>query len=91
MFEQNNRTILATSDARKETISGEKAWDLISSFDRIVAGKGKKVVQFNPGLGDKDDILKVCLGRTGNLRAPAVKSGNTLYVGFNQDLYQDMT
>ena len=34
-------------------------------------------------------MLAKISGRTGNLRAPTLKSGNTYYVGFNEELYQD--
>ena len=31
--------------------------------------------------------VRALLGPTGNLRAPAVRTGTTLLVGFNEDVY----
>lgn len=38
----------------------------------------------------KDDILKNCLGRSGNLRAPAVALGTVLTIGFNDEIYNGL-
>lgn len=37
---------------------------------------------------DEDVLLEHMLGSTGNLRAPTVKRGKTLLVGFNADEYE---
>lgn len=53
--------------------------------------KGKKVTRFR--MKDKPaeaDLLKVMLGATGNLRAPVVKRGKTVLVGFNQEVYEEI-
>ncbi len=77
-------------DARKETIKEKEASELINSFDKIIVGKGKKIVEFKPTPANMDEIMKAGLGRTGNLRAPAVQSKNTLYIGFNDIIYTDL-
>lgn len=33
---------------------------------------------------------KMILGRTGNLRAPAIKYGPTLIIGFNDNAYREI-
>ena len=40
---------------------------------------------------DKDTLLSHLLGPTGNLRAPAIRKGKTLYVGFNEEAYRELT
>ena len=51
--------------------------------------KGKKVVDFdmqeNPPT--KEDLLKAMLSSTGNLRAPTVRQGATLLIGFSEETY----
>jgi arsenate reductase-like glutaredoxin family protein len=38
-----------------------------------------------------DDVLAAhLLGPTGNLRAPAIRKGNTLYIGFSEEAYQGL-
>lgn len=83
-LEAENRT-----DARKEKLAADAVWDLIRSADRIVVAKGKSVETFMPDQDDRDAILKAVLGRSGSLRAPTVKTGNTFFVGYNDALYVD--
>jgi len=77
-------------DARKETISEDAALELINSFKKIVVGRGKKILEFKVEQNNIDEIMKISLGRTGNLRSPAVLTGDTLYVGFNDSIYKDL-
>ncbi len=79
------------SDARKNTIGREAAWELISSFKTIYAGKGKKVLKLKPEQDDKEKILKICLGRTGNLRSPTIQIDDTLYIGYNDNIYDTIS
>ena len=87
VFETNNITIAETSDARKEKIADEDAWKLITSAEEVVVGRGKKFTVFTPSEEDKEVILKQSLGRTGNLRAPALKIDNKLIIGFSDEMY----
>jgi arsenate reductase-like glutaredoxin family protein len=36
------------------------------------------------------ELLAVMLGPTGNLRAPTVRRGRTLLVGFHEDAYREL-
>jgi len=38
----------------------------------------------------EDELLKLILGPTGNLRAPTLRVGKTLVVGFNEEMYNDV-
>ena len=87
MFDEKGITIDEAVEARKQKIANDDAWNLLSGTEKIVVGKGKKVVTFDPKTDSKEDILKSCLGRTGNLRAPTLKIGTMLVVGFNEDMY----
>ncbi len=62
---------------------------LASRVDRIVASKGTRIVEIDmrtdrPG---REELLKVLLGPTGNLRAPTLLIGKTLLVGFDEASY----
>ena len=53
--------------------------------------KGKKIVTFEMADDPSDDdLLAVMLGRSGTLRAPTLRRGKTLLVGFNADLYEQL-
>lgn len=53
--------------------------------------KGKKFLRFDL-MSDRqpdEDLLGLMLGRSGKLRAPAMKFGSTLLLGYNSDLLAD--
>ena len=89
MFDEKNITIDEAVEARKMKIADEDAWNLLSQAAKIVVGRGKKVLTFDPKTDDKEEILKNCLGRTGNLRAPTLKIGDLMVVGFNEAMYEE--
>ena len=89
VFDEKNIIVDKTVEARKQKIEDDDAWNLLSGAETIVVGRGKKFVVFDPKSAVKGEIFKVCLGRTGNLRAPTLKIGKLLVVGFNEDMYAE--
>ena len=87
MFDDRDIAIKETVEARKQKIECDAAWAILGSADELIVGRGKKFQVFDPKKDDKEAILKVCLGRTGNLRAPTLKLGNRVVVGFNDEMY----
>ena len=76
-------------DARKTTLKEKEALALIQEVDEIYASKGKRVVHLDlrkekPG---RAALLGLLLGPTGNLRAPTLRKGRTLLVGFDEAAY----
>lgn len=71
-------------------IKADGAWELFQGADSIHVGRGKKTEIFAPDAKTKDEILKVSLGRTGNLRAPTLRVGKSLYVGYNEEMYREL-
>ena len=63
-------------------------WDLMGSAERIVVAKGRRVETFVPTEDTQESILKAVMGRSGSLRAPTVRSGDSFFVGFNGTLYE---
>ena len=59
-------------------------------MDGIYAAKGKRVVHMDLRRDKpaKTDLLGVLLGPTGNLRAPTLRKGRTLIVGFDEATYK---
>ena len=58
-------------------------------MDEIYASKGKRVVHFDlrKEKPDRVALLGLLLGPTGNLRAPTLRKGRTLLVGFDEAAY----
>jgi arsenate reductase-like glutaredoxin family protein len=78
--------------ARKMPLGRDEALALVKKVHQVYVAKGKKVVHFNlkKDKPSDDELAKVLLGPTGNLRAPALRKGKTLVVGFNQATYEEV-
>jgi arsenate reductase-like glutaredoxin family protein len=65
---------------------------LAKSASHILVAKGKKVVTFDMKKAPPDDdtLAAHLLGPTGNLRAPTIRRGTTLLVGFSEEAYRDV-
>ncbi len=76
-------------DARKATLKEKDALALVKDVDEIYASKGKQVVHLDlkQDRPDKATLLGLLLGPTGNLRAPTLRKGHTLLVGFDEAAY----
>ena len=77
-------------DAKKNTYKEEEALQLIEGVNDLYSAKGAKVTHVNLKKEDPDTetLRKLMLGPTGNLRAPTLRKGKTLVIGFNQELYE---
>jgi len=53
---------------------------------RVIVAKGKKLSEFEGGSAGKE-VVDAMLGPTGNLRAPTLRRGKTVIVGFNDEAY----
>ena len=76
-------------DARKATLREKEALALARGVDEIYAAKGKRVVHLDlrQARPDTATLLGLLLGPTGNLRAPTLRKGRTLLVGFDEATY----
>ena len=79
-------------DAKKERKGAEEALALLKGMTKMFVAKGKKVTEVDLKKDRPDDVTlaKLMLGPTGNLRAPTMKVGKTVLVGFNADKYEDI-
>jgi arsenate reductase-like glutaredoxin family protein len=67
----------------------KEALALAAEVDEVYASKGKQVVHLRLKVDkpDKATLLGLLLGPTGNLRAPTLRKGRTLVVGFDEATY----
>jgi arsenate reductase-like glutaredoxin family protein len=63
---------------------------LVAKADNLYVSKGKKVVHVDlkADSPDEETLGKLLLGPTGNLRAPTIRKGKTLLVGFDEATYK---
>ena len=59
---------------------------LAKQASKVIVAKGKKVDEFAGGKAGRD-VVAAMLGPTGNLRAPTLRKGKTVLVGFNEEVY----
>jgi arsenate reductase-like glutaredoxin family protein len=55
----------------------------------VIVAKGKKVSEFAGGKASKE-VVEAMLGPTGNLRAPTIRRGKTVLVGFNEEVFEQI-
>ena len=79
-------------DAKKQTIKGDQALGVLAGVDQLYAAKGRRVihVDLRKGKPDRAALLALLLGPTGNLRAPTLRKGRTLLVGFDEPTYKQV-
>jgi hypothetical protein len=61
---------------------------LVKAARRVIVARGKKVQEWEPGGKAKAEIVSALLGPTGNLRAPCLRVGGTLLVGFDEESFR---
>ena len=79
-------------DARKQRYGRDDALALLANVHTLHVAKGRKVthVDLKSDRPDDDTLASLLLGPTGNLRAPTVKCGRIMLVGFNPDMYAEV-
>ena len=60
---------------------------MAKAASKVIVAKGKKVSEFAGGKATKE-VVEAMLGPTGNLRAPTIRKGKTVLVGFNEEAFQ---
>ena len=65
------------------------AVEFVNAAERVIVAKSKNVQTFPGGKATKE-VVDALLGPTGNLRAPTVRVGKTLLVGFDESSYADV-
>lgn len=79
-------------DATRERRGHDEALKLARSVPRVVAARGKKVVVFDMTNDPPTDetLAAHLLGPSGNLKAPTLRFGDTLLVGFGEEAYRQV-
>lgn len=86
-MEANDIPIGATTLASARLQAGD-AKAMLKDASKLIAMKGKKVEEFDVKGKVGSDAVAAMLGPTGNMRAPTIRSGKTLLVGFNDEVFK---
>ena len=69
----------------------DAALEIARAAERLIAAKGKKVTQVDISRDHPadDELAKLMLGPTGNMRAPTMRVGRTVIVGYNDQVFAE--
>lgn len=84
-------TVDSQTNAKKQVFGETEARDMLKGIERLISIKGPKVVSVNlrKEKPDWSELRALLLGPTGNLRAPVVRMGKTLIIGFHKNIYSE--
>ncbi|MFN7975032.1 MAG: ArsC family (seleno)protein [Acidobacteriota bacterium] len=90
-LEKSGASIADEESAAKAKKGKAEALALARKAKRLVVSKGTRLTELDMKTRPSDgQILDLLLGPTGNLRAPTIKVGDTLYVGFPKEGFADL-
>jgi arsenate reductase-like glutaredoxin family protein len=81
---------IAEQVSASRKLGADAARELLAGASRLVAAKGKKVQTFDLRTADPEEAVAAMLGPTGNLRAPTLRRGRTIVVGFHDETYAEL-
>ena len=76
--------------APKHKFDRDQSLALMAEARTVLVAKGKKLLRFETRSADPDELASVILGRSGTLRAPAIRVGKTFLVGFHAEGYEEI-
>lgn len=82
--------VIQYGNATNERLSGSSIDDLLGLVNFVRIAKGKKIVDYHLNANNRKEIVAYVTGRSGTLRAPTLRVGDTLIVGFNEELYDKL-
>jgi hypothetical protein len=68
----------------------DEAVELLENASQLIVAKGKNVTRWQVKTRPDEEAIEAMLGPTGNLRAPTLKVGKTILVGFNEAMFEDV-
>jgi arsenate reductase-like glutaredoxin family protein len=66
-------------------LQAKDARAILKESSKLIVAKGKKISEFDVSKKVSAEAVQAMLGPTGNLRAPTLRVGKTVFVGFNED------
>lgn len=71
-----------------DPIEAEAALELLEGVKDLYVAQGRKTVHLDLAKDrpSDDELLAMLLGRSGKLRAPSIRKGKKLIVGYNEEL-----
>jgi len=89
-LEAHDIAVAETVNASKK-LGRDAALGMARQAQRLITAKGKKVtaVDVTAKTPSDDELAALMLGPTGNMRAPTMRVGKTLLVGYHDQVFAD--
>jgi hypothetical protein len=71
-------------------LQAEDAEKIARGSKKMIVMKGRKVDEFKVGASTTPEAVTAMLGNTGNMRAPLLRVGSVVLVGFNETVYTEI-
>lgn len=75
-------------NANREPIRADGALALLDGVRQLLVAKGRRVERFDLAGERPGDLPELLLGRSGKLRAPTMRIGDRLLVGYNREMLE---
>lgn len=84
-------TAKETVSANKTKLGVPETLALVEQCQKLVVSKGTKAWEIDLKKEPKspEELQALVIGPTGNLRAPTIRKGKTLYVGFQEETFRE--
>lgn len=88
---ERGMTVSQIVDCKKEPLVLKDAKKLLNGIEKLYATKGQKVVSVDLKAQKPTDeqLQSLIIGPSGKLRAPTIRHGAVMVVGFNEDMYDE--
>ena len=86
MLDNHGTPVTEERNSRKQPLSDDDARALLGEVDQVLVARGKKVREVAAGEASLDDLK----GPTGNYRAPMIRAGRRLLVGFHPETLAEL-
>ena len=61
---------------------------MLAGAARVMVGRGEKMESFIPAEEVRPEIIAKVMGRSGTLRAPALRVGAEFLIGYGEEMYR---
>ncbi len=86
MLHERSAEIGEERNSRKLPFNREEVIELLTQVETVRIAKGRKIVEQTA----RETVPEDLQGRSGKIRAPLVRRGKTLLVGFNAEALADL-
>ena len=86
---EHDATIHEQVEARKIKFDAAESLKLIRQAKQLWVARGQSMSSVDLKAVSDDELTALVTGRSGTLRAPAIRAGSKMFIGFNRDVFEE--